>query len=229
MKKLDSPLFNIIITILILVGLYFAYQWVFDEIEKDSLGYVGTSSERINIGISGDHRMSGYSGSGNAGRSGRGAKRPAVTGLPPSADAFATGMLLSAPVEGSSLSGKAVVRRNYAAEGIQQPMVYAVHTGESHSNRTGAMPGGGGSYMFFSGRRSTTGSQQVRPQGALAIAQNNLNQTQPFRSAEEDPLVPRKPDPGTDPTGNPIPLSDGNWIMLVLAGVYLAVKLKQAD
>lgn len=230
MKKIDSPVFNIIITFLLMVGLYFAYSRVFDEVEKDNYNYITSTSARYNVGISGDNRIGGYTGPNvNRGGSSRGVSRPAVTRLPPNADAFATSMFLSSPIESSGLSGKAnATHRNTAAEGIQQPMVYAIRTGESHTRSSGALSGGWGGSAFFGIRRSNSESQ-LKPQGALSIAQNNMNQTQPFRSTEEDPLVPRKPDPGTDPTGNPIPVGDDSWILLVMAGIYLIVKLKRAN
>jgi hypothetical protein len=228
MKKIDSPIFNIIVTFLVMVCLYFAYQWVFEALKNDNYSYIGSSSDRFSVGVSGDKRISGYSGpKANRESADRGVSRPAVTGLPPGADAFAASVVLSSPIESSGISGHSgIVRRNTAYESIQQPMVYAMRTGESRTKSSGAMSGSWGGTAFFGGRRSNTGSQ-IKPQGALSIAHNNMNQTQPFRSTEEDPLVPRKPDPGTDPTGNPIPIDDGSWILLVMAGIYLMVKLRK--
>ncbi len=231
MNRFDTPLVSILFTIALLVGLYFAYQWVFDEFDRQKqYTYAQSATGSLSVGVAGDKRIgNSYSGPNvNAGSRNRRSATLNVTGVPPTAEAFAASMALANPQEGNAMPGNNPLLRRSSSGfqgAVEQPMVYAARTNDKNTNILGGGAGGMGSGAFFSQRRRSSESSP-RPQGALVIAQNNIdNQTSPFRVGEE-PTNPDMADPGTDPlSSEQIPVPDGLWFLLLMAGAYALWKL----
>ena len=231
MNRLDTPLMNILFTILLLVGIYFAYLWVFEELDRQNeTHFTQAASERLQVGVAGDKRIgNSYSGPNvNAGGRNRRSSTLNVTGIPPTAEAFAASLALANPQEGSPMPGKnPLVRRS--STGIQSSndpsMVFSFRTNDPGYGQSGFRGSGGGGGSFFLQRHGSSESSP-RPQGALVIAQNNIdNQTRPFRS-DEDPVDPGKLDPGTDPlSSEQIPLPDGIGFLVLLSLTYSGIKI----
>ncbi len=231
MNRFDTPIVSILFTIALLVGLYFAYLWVFDEFEKQNLmHYTEASSGRINLGISGDKRIgNSYSGPNvNAGGRNRRSSTLHVTGVPPTAEAFAASLMLANPQEGSAMPGNNSLTRRRSSgfrSTADQPMVYATRPSDKVNTELGGISGGMGTGAFFGQRRGTSESS-VRPQGAVVIAQNNLEiQPRPFKAGEE-PINPPNADPGSDPlSSEQIPIPDGLFVLVLMASGYSLWKL----
>lgn len=230
MNRFDTPLVSILFTIALMVGLYFAYQWVFEELETNNqISFTQAASERLNVGIAGDKRIgTSYSGPNvNAVGRNRRSSTLNVTGMPPTAEAFAASLAIANPQEGNAMPGNNPLLRR-SSTGLQtspeQPMVYATRTTDKNTNILGGMGGGIGSGAFFSQRRGSSESS-TRPQGAMVIAQNNIEtQTRPFFSGEGD--NPGKLDPGTDPlSSEQIPVPDGSDFLLLFALAYGTFKI----
>lgn len=249
MKNFDTPLFNILFTIVLLIGLYFAYQWVFDEFDRmNRESFVAASSDRPTIGISNSHPIhSQFNGSsyesisrqqrprivGNAPLT-----RPQVTGLPPTPDAFAVqtqlstgGRTAATPAANWNLTGvNASVTVNetgsYPGPDFTSAGMPGTREQEVYANQAGSQSGAPAA-LSVGNQRIGSSAGEIRPKGALQISQNNVAM-EPF-SSDGDNKASARIDPGLDPTSTEvaIPVGDGLEILLLLAVGYAIWKLKK--
>ena len=106
---------------------------------------------------------------------------------------------------------------------------YAVHLGSVYSNEVKGSSsrysdGAGGSFSAISSRNTKKNIQS----GLTALNDNNITvtMTDGITTLQGGGYTPGSgaTDPGEDPIGNPIPVSDGFWVLLLMAVVYGSIK-----
>lgn len=93
----------------------------------------------------------------------------------------------------------------------------------------GATGGGGTGMMAVSGGGRSQSTSNAGGGGMMApFSSNGMSTGGPMKASNDDGDefdVP-KTDPGGGPTGNPLPIGDGSWLLLLFAAVYIFIKNK---
>ncbi len=247
MKLLNSPHFNILITILLLLGIYYGYIWVFNEFDKikQEQHQAVPSLRHRQVGVSGDSRIDfNYQSTPPAVNRSSSATVPKLTGLPPTSVAFASNSSFRTTPQESAIGTKRQSsiqlppfqhrspsfdtrpQLAYATQAGGQTGVYARDFLQSnlHSDVLSGLPN---NFAKVNTKRINENplndKRSIRPQGLTAIAQDNSYQLAPFSSEEPagGPLMSPPPGPGEH-----APIHDGLKILILMASGYAIWKIK---
>lgn len=155
------------------------------------------------------------------------ASLPTASSLPNSSFATTSASLnnLATPATVGSFTKRTA---NYAVATSSESAVssnasYAVQSGSTYSNEIKTSSGGfaGGQGVTFSGRTSRNSTNTNTQTGFTAL---NIDMTifKDLNTSQGGGYTPGSgaTDPGEDPIGNPIPVSDGYWFLLLMAVGY---------
>jgi hypothetical protein len=126
---------------------------------------------------------------------------------------------------GATQNSNVMAGNGYSASGISLSSATGAGGG-------GASGGGGTGMMAVSGggRSQSTGNAGGGGGGMMApFSSEGITTGGPMKAAneeEEDEFGKPNTDPGGTPTGNPIPIGDGSWLLLLFAAVYIFLKNK---
>ena len=134
----------------------------------------------------------------------------------------------------STMSGTNYTTGNYqSANSSSRGSSYASQPSSyqnTNQTATGTAGGAGVSIIASGGSRSSNGTSGISMNnGITSITTTDLsstNTTTKQSSPSGTTATAGGTDPGGDPTGDPIPVGDGWWEMLLLGGMYMVVKRK---